>query len=208
MSFNNQKAVEIYTAKTELFPIEETLFKKHLTTPQRILDLGCGTGRTTRHLKDMGHKVIGVDIAPQMIQQAEALHPDIPFQVGDATQLNHPDEYFDSVLFSFNGLDYIYPETDRIQALQEINRVLKHGGLFLFSSHDYNGIKRITLRRIRKIRHHEGYFYREKTVYGTLITYYGTVARNIRHLRCKGFDKVWYSSLDGRTWRYYKCVKL
>jgi len=207
MSFNNPKAVEIYTTKTNLFPIEQELFNKYLTEPQKILDLGCGTGRTTQHLADMGHDVTGVDIAPQMIKQAKTLLPDIPFCVGDATNLDYPNETFDTVLFSFNGLDCIYPEDNRLTALKEINRVLKLDGLFLFSSHDYNHLKKITLRRIRRIRHHEGYYYKEKTVYGELILYYGIIARNIRHLRCTGFDKIWYSSLDGRAWRYYKCQK-
>src|ERR1700758_2738447 len=41
----------------------------------RALDFGCGTGRSTRFLRDLGLKVIGVDISQPMLDQARALDP-------------------------------------------------------------------------------------------------------------------------------------
>lgn len=206
MDFNNPKAVEIYTAKTELFPIEETLFKKHLNKPQRILDLGCGTGRTTVPLHKMGHEVTGIDIAEQMITQAQKLHPEIEFKVGDATNLDYPDKSFDAILFSFNGLDCIYPLANRLKALNEIHRVLKTDGLFIYSSHDRNEVK-LNWRTITRIRNYKQSYKKEKTIYGDLILYYGTIKDNLEQLKQTGFTSIEYYSTHGKTWRYYKCQK-
>ncbi len=46
-----------------------------------------------------------------------------------------PDQSFDFILFSFNGLDCIAHQ-GRLRALAEIRRVLKHAGIFVFSSHN------------------------------------------------------------------------
>jgi len=147
LSFDNPKAVEIYTKKTELFPIEEKLFHEHLSNPQRILDIGCGTGRTTTYLNLMGHHVTGIDIAKLMIEKARSIHPDIDYRVMDATNLEFEDRSFDAALFSFNGLDCLYPVSKRTEALKEVHRVLRNGGVFIYSSHDIDAV-RLTWRTL------------------------------------------------------------
>lgn len=206
MSFDNPKAVEIYTKKTTLFPIEEKLFHEHLSNPQRILDIGCGTGRTTAYLNIMGHKVTGIDIAALMIEKARTIHPDIDYRVMDATQLDFQDRSFDAALFSFNGLDYLYPLHRRTEALFEVHRVLRNGGVYIYSSHDIDAL-RLTWRTLTRIRNHEPPYKLERTVYGDLITYYGSRETNILQLKAAGFTDIEYYPLDGKTWRYYKAKK-
>jgi len=207
LAFDNARAVEIYTEKTSLFPIEETIFNQYLAPPKLILDLGCGTGRTTRHLTDMGNTVFGMDISPQMIKQAQHLHPDIVFKTADACDIPVPDESFDAVVFSFNGLDYIYPEDNRIKALKEIHRILAPGGIFIFSTHDVNGIRQQKRNWRRKPRRYKGMYFKENTVYGELITYYGSVSRNLNNLRACGFQDPKYYDNNGKSWRYYTAWK-
>src|ERR1051325_1975507 len=47
----------------------------------RALDFGCGTGRSTRFLKEFGLNVVGTDISQAMLDQARALDPSGDYRV-------------------------------------------------------------------------------------------------------------------------------
>jgi len=124
-----------------LWASEKHVFQQHLKPTDHILDLGCGTGRTTFALFKMGYTHIrGVDLTPGMITSANQLNEHfglaIPFAVGDACKLGFENSRFDAVIFSFNGLMSIPGRENRVKALEEIHRVLIPGGVFLFTTHD------------------------------------------------------------------------
>src|SRR5215207_1088453 len=50
-----------------------TLMSLLPSRPARILDLGCGTGWTSLFFARAGYEVVGADIAPDMIERANAL---------------------------------------------------------------------------------------------------------------------------------------
>ena len=52
-----------------------SLIEAHVTGT-RALDFGCGTGRSTRFLRDLGFDVVGVDIAESMLSRAREIDPD------------------------------------------------------------------------------------------------------------------------------------
>lgn len=139
-----QSGVASYTDSTKslgLWQSEEYVFEKYLNKTDYILDLGCGTGRTTFPLYQLGFQQIqGVDLTPEMIDSANALKEhyqvELNFQVGDARQLKYLDQSFDAVIFSFNGMMSIPSAQGRQEALQEINRVLKPQGVYIFTTHD------------------------------------------------------------------------
>lgn len=136
--FSDAESVQYYTDLVDdgLFPHERDALEYFGDPPGRILDLGCGAGRTTKHLVDAGFAVVGVDISAHMIEKARELVPGATFQVESAECLSFEDETFDHVLFSYNGLDYIPSEAAREAALSEVWRVLEPGGCFAFSSHN------------------------------------------------------------------------
>ena len=135
-SYETPQQLAVYDTE-RLQPVERQIFKEVFSgTPLRVLDLGCGTGRTTVHLKQLGHDVVGVDLSSAMINRAREKHPDIDFRVMNATELEFTDASFDAALFSFNGLDCIYPEAKRWQAVAEVRRVLRPAGRFVLSSHN------------------------------------------------------------------------
>ncbi len=135
-TFSSPKALAAYN-KVGLMPAEKRGIEKYfLNRSAKILDLGCGVGRTTYPLHKEGFNVIGVDISEAMIEKAKTTFPEIDFRVGTALELEFEDETFDYVLFSFNGIDLIFPEERRLKALKEIRRVLKNKGIFIFSTHN------------------------------------------------------------------------
>ncbi len=133
-SFSSKKGVGFYS-RSDLVDCEEELIRKYFKG-KKVLDIGCGCGRTTINLYRMGYEVIGIDISKEMIGQAKKNFKDIPFLVMSACDLKFKDNYFDNILFSLNGIDYIFPKQKRLKALKEIYRVLKPNGVFIFSSHN------------------------------------------------------------------------
>ena len=139
-----EKAAENYTNAIEnigLWKSEEYVIDKYFDKDKSILDVGCGAGRTTFNLYEMGYKnIIGLDLTPEMISAAKTINKEkkteIEFIVGDATDLNFEDNSFDQALFSFNGLMQIPERKNRIKALREIKRVLTENGIFIFTTHD------------------------------------------------------------------------
>lgn len=97
-------------------------------------DFGCGPGQTTKFLHDNAMQdIIGVDLSPTMIRAAQRLSPQIKFETGDLLNIVYPAGSLGSVL-AFYAI--VHFTNDQIkQCFEEINRVLKSGGDFLFSFH-------------------------------------------------------------------------
>lgn len=110
--------------------IEKMLAKMDLSAGQQILDLGCGEGMASRLLAERagsGSAILGVDIADEMIRNAEARSSgfaNVSFQRGAAEQLPCLDNSFDQVL----SVEAFYYFKNQQKVLQELLRVLKPGG--------------------------------------------------------------------------------
>jgi len=71
-----------------LTPGEEHVVRRCFTTPDaRLLDIGCGYGRTTVPLHRMGYRVVGLDIVERMIVEARKSHPEVAWALMSATDL-------------------------------------------------------------------------------------------------------------------------
>lgn len=138
--FSSNATQEWYIKKAEsgLWGSEEVLIRKYFKPNSTILDIGCGTGRTTIHIQKLGYKVTGINITPAMINNAREIAKlkklKIKYELGDATALEYKNSSFDNALFSFNGLSMIPGKINRINALKEIFRVIKPGGFLIFTT--------------------------------------------------------------------------
>lgn len=133
--YRDEDVVEQYAgyAHDGLQPAERRVVDDYFTDRDaRVLDLGCGTGRTTAPLADLGYDVVGVDLMESLVERAREAHPDVSFEVGDATDLSFPDGSFGYVLFAGRGIDDIPTKPARMRALLEAWRVLEPGGVFAF----------------------------------------------------------------------------
>lgn len=101
-----------------------------LNTDQRILEIGCGAGSMCAHLVAEGYNVVGTDPSEVLLDYARQQHPDCNFSHMFGEDLRFESESFDVVL-SFDVLEHI-PDTAR--HLQEVKRVLRPGGYYLFQT--------------------------------------------------------------------------
>src|SRR6202022_3046189 len=117
-----EKGGEEFVARTEIKP------------DSRILDVACGTGNTAIPAARAGGLVTGVDIAPNLLEQARrrAAVEQLPirFQEGDAEELPYPDREFDIVLTMFGAM--FAPRPERVAA--ELIRVCRPGGLIAMAN--------------------------------------------------------------------------
>ena len=135
--YNNSEVAAHYASLDYLSPCEKVLFDEFLKEGDAILDLGVGGGRTTPHLSRLASRYVGVDYAANMVAACQQKFPQLEFLVADATNLAQlSDATFDSVVMAFNGMDALVPGEARLRCLAEIHRVLRDGGVLIFSSHN------------------------------------------------------------------------
>ncbi len=136
-AYERRGIVEHYDRQTELQPAERALFERHVAQGARVLDLGVGAGRTTPWLSARASSYVGADLSEAMVERCREKFPGLSFAQADATSLEaFATSCFDVVVFSFNGLDCIPTHEGRARCYAACARVLRPGGLLLFSSHN------------------------------------------------------------------------
>jgi ubiquinone/menaquinone biosynthesis C-methylase UbiE len=112
---------------------EQTLAMMELKPGDRVLDLGCGTGWTSRMMAnavangDKPGQVVGLDVADEMIRRARAAsaqHENVMFVLGSALGIPWEENFFDKVL----SVESFYYYADQDRALAELFRVLAPKG--------------------------------------------------------------------------------
>jgi SAM-dependent methyltransferase len=106
-----------------------------------ICDMGCGPGQIARYLHRQGMDTLGIDLSPRMVTEAQKLNPEIHFHQGDMLALPDADN-------SWGGIAAFYciihvPREQIVDALSEMKRVLKPGGVLLITFHIGHEIKHL-----------------------------------------------------------------
>jgi len=121
-----------------ILPVSDHLVKLcNISSGDRVLDVGCGTGNTAITAKRMVQniKVTGIDLTPELLTQAKeqaaiADVDDIEWREANVENLPFEDEIFDYVLSSFGHMFAPNPKV----AIKEMIRVTKPGGYIAFST--------------------------------------------------------------------------
>ena len=101
------------------------LVNEYASADSHLLEMGCGNGIASRMLAKQGHRVIGTDISPLFLQEAQNWQTrQLTYQVADALDLPFPDQHFD--LVCSNELIEHVPDVESV--LWEMIRVTKDGG--------------------------------------------------------------------------------
>lgn len=97
----------------------------------KILDIGCGMGRTVDHFRGKGYEVTGIDIARSGLKTYKAHRPDVPLVCGSSTELPFRGAAFDVILLM--GVLY---EIETVEAMERMLRyfrpLIRNGGRLIY----------------------------------------------------------------------------
>ncbi|WP_028938072.1 class I SAM-dependent methyltransferase [Pseudonocardia spinosispora] len=120
----------VRTPDHDAFWVYVQQFREFLPPPgSHTLDLGCGEGRVSRELTDLGHRVTASDLSPSLLEAAERAGSAADYRLADAAALPFADDSFDRVV-AYNVLMDV---PDVPAAVAEVARVLAPGGEFTMS---------------------------------------------------------------------------
>jgi len=126
----SEEMAHLHGARTAA--VDAAFFIPHLTSGMRVLDCGSGPGSITVGFAELvaPGEVVGVDLAEEQLARARHLADqrrlgNLHFERGDIYALPFPDSSF-AAAFAHNVLEHL---RDPLQALKEMRRVLRPGGI-------------------------------------------------------------------------------
>lgn len=115
--------------------LEREIVERRVKPGGRVLDIGCGAGREALGFARMGYRVVGIDIAPRMLEAArlnavrEGL--EVTFRLQSATELDEPPGSTDAIYFA-GCYAHIPGRALRVQTLTRMRRALVPDGVLIF----------------------------------------------------------------------------
>jgi SAM-dependent methyltransferase len=122
-------------SKTFTHPIPWSIFRNLLPPDSKILDYGCGYGRTCSELTKAGyHDVIGIDISQKMIKRGKRLSGTLDLRVFDGRSADFVDSFFDACIL-LSVLTCIPDNNGLNRTIDEVYRLLRPGGIAFMSDY-------------------------------------------------------------------------
>ncbi|MCU1390388.1 MAG: Methyltransferase type 11 [Ilumatobacteraceae bacterium] len=119
--------IELFGTTAQVHADDLALIGRHLTIrPGAVLDVGCGPGHLTEHLRSLDIDAAGIDIVPEFILHARSTHPLGRYEVGSMEQLPAAAESVAGILAWYSLIHLLPDALDRV--LGEFRRVLVPGG--------------------------------------------------------------------------------
>ena len=119
----------------------------------KILDVACGTGLNFS-IFPSASEITAIDLSPRMLeiarQKVAALNLNVQLKMMDAQRLEFPDGTFDTVTSTLSTCTF----PDPIQALQEMKRVCRAGGLILLLEHGHSSLSWLANYQDRHVFQH------------------------------------------------------
>ena len=134
--------VRAFADDLERLPLDRSVlddFAAGVTPSEIVLDLGCGPAQVGGYLTDRGLRVVGVDLALQMLRLALQRSPAVRLTCGDLRQLPLRAHSFGGVV-AFYSIHHLQRE-ELPEGLAEIRRVLSTRGRLLIATHLGEGEK-------------------------------------------------------------------
>jgi ubiquinone/menaquinone biosynthesis C-methylase UbiE len=146
---------------------------------EHILDIGCGDGYYDNIIAKSGAKVVGIDVHLRQLSRAQHLYSSehTDFFYMDAEAMSFTEASFDKAV-SFCVVEHLYHDE---QVIQNISRVLKSGGCFVFS---VDSLSNTEITAVERARHSQHY------------------AVNTYYTMCSLREKLSRTGFDIKEWQY------
>lgn len=108
-----------------------SLFKKY--NVKSVLDIGCGTGKIDKLLKDKKYEIFGIDNSKEMVEYAQRNYPEIVFKQMDAENFKLENK-FDAIIALDSVLTFLTKEGAFEAAIKNIVKHMKQGSILLFNT--------------------------------------------------------------------------
>ena len=112
----------------KLFDEEEKFLVLHIPKNSKVLDIGCGYGRTIKTITSITEDIVGIDNDEKAVEQAKDCNLNI--MCADVFNLPFPDKSFDYLVLMMTLVNF---SENKIKALKEMRRVLKDDGKITIS---------------------------------------------------------------------------
>ena len=110
------------------------LARAHGADGNRVLDVGCGTGKSLEPLLEEGFRGVGVDVVPEMLAVARRrLGPSVPLVAQDMTRLSELGA-FDLAFCVNDAVNCLLTRSALEDALRAIAGNLRPGGILVFDA--------------------------------------------------------------------------
>ncbi len=151
---NNQKAVDLFNKLADsyqqrFFSVEhykESLdhFLSQLDDQATVLDVACGPGNISHFLlkQKPALKLLGIDLAPNMIDLARINNPNARFLVYDAMQIDYLDSRFDAIIVGFL-FPYLSMEQVELFLFKSYEKLNENGIIYLSTMEDLHENSRL-----------------------------------------------------------------
>jgi SAM-dependent methyltransferase len=127
------------------------LRERGIAPPASILDAGCGTGSLALMLADLGYRVTGVDLSPEMIARAKAKDAAarVDWRVGDLTALAL-DAKYDAAVSVADVFNHLASLDEWETALRGLYDHLRSGGLACIDAMTCRGLEQLDVQSVQE----------------------------------------------------------
>ncbi len=185
-------------------PMQTALFERYVDRGVRVLDFGCGYGRTLAELHALGYTDLwGIDSSGEMIRLARERCPYAVLCVREGRRLPFADNSFDAVLL-LAVLTCIVRDHEQDLLMSDLRRVLRKGGLLYINDYLLNHDAR-NLSRYRAYEKAYGAYGVFELPEGALVRHYSEKRVNelVRPFESIARKEIVYTTMNGNRSRGY-----
>ncbi len=134
-----EQYIDLFGSIDQVHADDLALIARHLSIrPGTVLDVGCGPGHLTAHLRSLHVDATGIDLVPEFVDHARASHPDGRYELGSMDHLPVPDGSVAGILAWYSLIHVPPDELDGV--LAELRRAMAPAGTLVTGFFDGDAV--------------------------------------------------------------------